>query len=333
MSNQDGVQRRNILWAVLGLSAGFGSHAQAQSAGQMLEELAKTAAAKRAGLPTALPSLDDDLLNASSGNEGEAGIRAALLQGASAAVGRLGKTDGFWGDTRVRIPLPEPLATLQKRLSPLRLSVPLDNFQLRLNRSAESMMPKAGTIFVDTIRSLTIEDVLQVLRGGDTAGTDLLKAKSYTGLVNLMTPPMAEAVQASGAGPALDRIQSRYGAEIQRLGGWDSLKKYSGAPITLPVPPPPEAPVPVAPPPKAATKAKADAPKSKGVSSLPVPPPLPPPPPPVVLDNPLENQLIGFAVDRALDGLFVYIGEEERGIRRDPARRGTDLLKRVFGSL
>jgi len=333
MSNQDGVQRRNILWAVLGLSAGLGSYAQAQSAGQMLEELAKAAAAKRAGLPTALPSLDDDLLSASSGNEGEAGIRAALLQGAGAAVGRLGKTDGFWGDTRVRIPLPEPLATLQKRLSPLRLSVPLDNFQLRLNRSAESMMPKAGTIFVDTIRSLTIEDVLQVLRGGDTAGTDLLKAKSYTGLVNLMTPPMAEAVQASGAGPALDRIQSRYGAEIQRLGGWDSLKKYSGAPITLPVPPPPEAPVPVAPAPTAATKAKTGAPKSKGVSSLPVPPPLPPPPPPVVLDNPLENQLIGFAVDRALDGLFVYIGEEERGIRRDPARRGTDLLKRVFGSL
>jgi hypothetical protein len=299
----------------------------------MLEELAKAAAAKRAGLPTALPSLDDDLLSASSGNEREAGIRAALLQGAGAAVGRLGKTDGFWGDTRVRIPLPEPLATLQKRLSPLRLSVPLDNFQVRLNRSAESMMPKAGTIFVDTIRSLTIEDVLQVLRGGDTAGTDLLKAKSYTGLVNLMTPPMAEAVQASGAGPALDRIQSRYGAEIQRLGGWDSLKKYSGAPITLPVPPPPEAPVPVAPAPTAATKAKAGAPKPKGVSSLPVPPPLPPPPPPVVLDNPLENQLIGFAVDRALDGLFVYIGEEERGIRRDPARRGTDLLKRVFGSL
>jgi hypothetical protein len=335
MSNQDGVQRRNLLWAVLGLSAGLGSHAQAQSAGQMLEELAKAAAAKRAGLPTALPSLDDDLLVASSGNEGEAGIRAALLQGASAAVGRLGKADGFWGDTRVRIPLPEPLASLQKRLSPLRLSVPLDNFQLRLNRSAESMMPKAGSIFVDTIRSLTIDDVLQVLRGGDTAGTDLLKAKSYSGLINLMTPPMAEAVQASGAGPALDRIQARYGSEIERLGGWGSLKNYSGAPITLPAPPPPEVPAPVAPPTTpatAATKAKADATKAKAVAAAAVALP-PPPPPPVVLDNPLKNQLIGFAVDRALDGLFVYIGEEERGIRRDPARRGTDLLKRVFGSL
>jgi hypothetical protein len=164
----------------------------------------------------------------------------------------------------------------------------------------------------------------------------LLKAKSYAGLVSLMTPPMAEAVQASGAGAALDRIQARYGSEIERLGGWDSLKNYSGAPITLPAPPPPEVPAPVAPAPKAAAvaaKAKVGATKSKAVTALPVPPPLPPPPPPVVLDNPLKNQLIGFAVDRTLDGLFVYIGEEERGIRRDPARRGTDLLKRVFGSL
>jgi len=332
MSNQDGVKRRNLLWAVLGLSAGLGSHAQAQSAGQMLEELAKAAAAKRAGLPAALPGLDDDLLSAASGNEVDAGVRAALLQGAGAAVGRLGKADGFWGDTRVRIPLPEPLATLQKRLSPLRLSVPLDNFQLRLNRSAESMMPKAASIFVDTIGSLTIEDVFQVLRGGDTAGTELLKAKSYADLIALMTPPMAEAIQTSGAGPSLDRIQSRYGSEIERLGGWGGLKNYSGAPITLPAPPPPEPPIPVAPPPKAATvatKAKAGASKSKAVTSLPVSPA----PPPVVFDNPLKNQLIGFAVDRALDGLFVYIGEEERGIRRDPARRGSDLLKRVFGSL
>jgi hypothetical protein len=336
MSNPDGIQRRNLMWSVIGLSLGLGTAAQAQSAGQMLEELAKAAAAKRAGLPTALPSIDDDLLIASSQNEGEAGIRAALLQGAGAAVSRLGKADGFWGDTRVRIPLPEPLASLQKRLSPLRLSVPLDNFQLRLNRSAESMMPKAGSIFVDTIRGLTIEDVLKVLRGGDTAGTDLLKAKSYAGLVTLMTPPMAEAVQASGAGPALDRIQARYGNEIERLGGWGSLKNYSGAPITLPAPPPPEVPAPVTPPAKAAavaTKAKAGAAKAKAVTAIPVPPAPPPPPPPVVLDNPLKNQLIGFAVDRALDGLFVYIGEEERGIRRDPARRGTDLLKRVFGNL
>jgi len=36
--------------------------------------------------------------------------------------------------------------------------------------------------------------------------------------------------------------------------------------------------------------------------------------------------------DRALDGLFFMLAEEERKIRTDPAARVTDLLKDVFGS-
>ncbi len=35
--------------------------------------------------------------------------------------------------------------------------------------------------------------------------------------------------------------------------------------------------------------------------------------------------------DKALDGLFLMIAEEERRIREDPAARVTDLLKQVFG--
>jgi hypothetical protein len=35
--------------------------------------------------------------------------------------------------------------------------------------------------------------------------------------------------------------------------------------------------------------------------------------------------------DKALDGLFLIIAEEERNIRKNPAARVTDLLKDVFG--
>lgn len=35
--------------------------------------------------------------------------------------------------------------------------------------------------------------------------------------------------------------------------------------------------------------------------------------------------------DKALDGLFFMLGEEEKKIRQDPAARVTDLLKEVFG--
>ena len=36
--------------------------------------------------------------------------------------------------------------------------------------------------------------------------------------------------------------------------------------------------------------------------------------------------------DKALDGLFLMVAEEEKKIRQDPVARTTDLLKKVFGS-
>lgn len=40
-----------------------------------------------------------------------------------------------------------------------------------------------------------------------------------------------------------------------------------------------------------------------------------------------------YVTDKALDGLFVVVGEEEVRIRQNPAARTTDLLKLVFGSV
>jgi hypothetical protein len=39
-----------------------------------------------------------------------------------------------------------------------------------------------------------------------------------------------------------------------------------------------------------------------------------------------------YVTDRALDGLFLMVAEEEKRIRADPMARTTDLLKKVFGS-
>lgn len=45
----------------------------------------------------------------------------------------------------------------------------------------------------------------------------------------------------------------------------------------------------------------------------------------------MRTQIIDFATTKALDGCFAYISDEERAIRRDPVRRTTDILRRVFG--
>lgn len=40
-----------------------------------------------------------------------------------------------------------------------------------------------------------------------------------------------------------------------------------------------------------------------------------------------------YVTNKALDGLYLMIGEEERKIRKDPLGTGSDILKKVFGSL
>ncbi|UCD82994.1 MAG: DUF4197 family protein, partial [Desulfobacterales bacterium] len=45
----------------------------------------------------------------------------------------------------------------------------------------------------------------------------------------------------------------------------------------------------------------------------------------------LRFDLDQYVTEEALDGLFLMLAEEEKKIRRDPAARVTELLKKVFG--
>jgi hypothetical protein len=45
-----------------------------------------------------------------------------------------------------------------------------------------------------------------------------------------------------------------------------------------------------------------------------------------------NSSLSAHTTRRALDGLFVKVGEEERKIRRDPLHRVSEILRKVFGS-
>ncbi|MDO1448435.1 DUF4197 domain-containing protein [Rhodocytophaga aerolata] len=46
----------------------------------------------------------------------------------------------------------------------------------------------------------------------------------------------------------------------------------------------------------------------------------------------VETDLVKYTTSKALKGLFTVVAEEEIKIRKDPAARVTDLLKKVFGS-
>jgi len=47
----------------------------------------------------------------------------------------------------------------------------------------------------------------------------------------------------------------------------------------------------------------------------------------------VNTDLGAYVTDKALTGLFYYVGDEEKKIRRDPKARVTDILVRVFGSI
>jgi Protein of unknown function (DUF4197) len=320
LNNQ--TERRSLMLGLLASS--FGGAAFAQSNAKILEELARAALGRAVATPSTTTTPSNTATGPSAGlsfGDADGGLRQALGSAALASASRLGRLDGYWADGKVQIPLPSPLSSMQARLKPLRLSTPLDNFQMRLNRAAETAAPRAGTIFIDTIKSLTISDAIQIVRGGDTAGTDMLKSRAGAQLTTLMTPPMAQAVDSSGAGAALDRINARYGSEVRRLGGFSELSSYGALPATSAAP---------------ATAASGPLIFGSG-STTPVPAPSTSTSTAATTaaaqPNSLKSQLIGFAVSKALDGLFYYVAEEERAIRRDPAKRTTDLLRRVFGGL
>src|SRR5262245_37038420 len=78
-----------------------------------------------------------------SESDAASGIRVALEKGAVAAVGLLGKTDGFLGNPKVRIPLPQFLQDARGLLKATGQGKRIDDLELAMNRAAESAVPEA----------------------------------------------------------------------------------------------------------------------------------------------------------------------------------------------
>ncbi|MGE4052410.1 MAG: DUF4197 domain-containing protein, partial [Piscinibacter sp.] len=78
-----------------------------------------------------------------SETDAASGVRAALEKGAVAAVGLLGRTDGFLGNPKVRIPLPGFLEDAAKLLKATGQGRRVDELITAMNRAAEAAVPEA----------------------------------------------------------------------------------------------------------------------------------------------------------------------------------------------
>ena len=46
-----------------------------------------------------------------------------------------------------------------------------------------------------------------------------------------------------------------------------------------------------------------------------------------------QADLDEYVTQKALDGLYFMVGEEEKKIRQDPVQAGSDIIRKVFGAL
>ena len=115
-----------------------------------------------------------DLTNA----EASQGLKLALEMGALAAVGLLGKTDGFLLNDKVRIPLPGFLETAASLLRTLGQGGRIDELVTSMNRAAETAVPQARDLLVNAVKSMSVDDAKKILGGGDTSVTGFFAEKT-----------------------------------------------------------------------------------------------------------------------------------------------------------
>lgn len=123
-----------------------------------------------------------------SNRDAAAGLKAALEQGASVAVQRLGKTDGFWGNDRVRIPLPEWLQRGETALKLMGRGRDVEELKLGVNRAAEQAVPEAKSLLVNAVRTMSVQDAKSILTGGDDSVTKFFAEKTRAPLAARFLP-------------------------------------------------------------------------------------------------------------------------------------------------
>jgi len=193
------------------------------------------------------------------------GLKEALSTGTRQAVNLLGKEGGYLNNAKVKIPMPENLAYVERSLRAMGQGKLADEFVATLNRAAEKAVPEAAAIFADSISKMTLQDATGILKGPDDAATQYFRKTSEGKLSERFQPLVKEATAQAGVTSMYKQLMLQLGPFAQYLG--------------------------------------------KDASNL-----------------------DGYITDKAMDGLFLMIAEEEKRIRTDPIARGTELLKKVFGS-
>ena len=146
--------------------------------------------------------------------DASAGIKAALERGADVAVNLLGRQDGFWGNDKVRIPLPDWIGKAEGGLKLIGRGRDVEDLKLGINRAAEQAVPQAKLFLVNAVKSMTLQDAKGILSGGNDAVTRFFRDKTAVPLGEKFLPIVTRVTDRSG----LARQYNQLAGQIEQTG-------------------------------------------------------------------------------------------------------------------
>lgn len=130
-----------------------------------------------------------------SNRDAVAGLQEALVKGSHAAVERLGVENGFLGNERVRIALPDSFRRTERLMRSFGLGKHADELVLRMNRAAEAAVPEAKTLLVQAVKGMSVQDAKGILTGGDDAATQYFKRTTSDPLAKSFLPIVKKSME------------------------------------------------------------------------------------------------------------------------------------------
>ena len=127
------------------------------------------------------------------------GLKEALEVGTRKAVQNVSKEGGYLNNPKIRIPLPPRVQQAAGLMRQLGLNKMADDFEQSINRAAEKAAPKATSIMIDAIKSMTIDDARNILNGENDAATRFFEDLTRGKLAGLFEPIIDTSLNEVGA--------------------------------------------------------------------------------------------------------------------------------------
>lgn len=170
-----------------------------------------------AGCLVIAPAQGVGLADLSAGDASK-GLKLALEKGSEMAVQMLGAQNGFWGNDKVRIGLPDAVHKSAKLLKTLGLGKQIDELNLQMNRAAEAAVPMSKKLLTQSIQSMSVQDAKAILQGGDNSVTQFFANKTRDPLGIEFLPTVRQSLEKLG-------VVDQYNTIALKLAGMRLLDK------------------------------------------------------------------------------------------------------------